>query len=406
MGLDNFPWYLVSQAMDRQRQNQQDMNQNIAGLGQALGGSLATIGQSIAAQKHEQTLNQLVQAMRTQGAPQQGPQMPGTENPVSGMGAPAQDNTALIRSLEMQYAPDEAIKAMMPQKAEWAVAPGMFSKGGHPLAFDKFGGTFKESPLEAMSSSKMNSNVAWANATPQQQETAKGLYEGRIRPSDISWRERSLYTSLANEYAINNKLKPFVSYSGEVKAGMAKSLSSGKLGLNALSLNTALGHAASAMDAYDEIGNTDVNLLNVPINKLRESTNNAKITALEETLTALQGEAANIFKSSGATDQEIKKWEDSFSPNLTPAQAQAAISTFADLADSRLKAMEYQQTDVMRNSPLDRTLASPHSREVFQKVREPLGAKMRNFSSVAAAEAAKLPKGTKISINGRSATVQ
>lgn len=76
------------QAADRKNQNRQDMNANIAGLGQNLGGALSSIGNMIAEEKKKKIVAQILQAMQTQGAPQQGPPLPplGTQPPIPGMG--------------------------------------------------------------------------------------------------------------------------------------------------------------------------------------------------------------------------------------------------------------------------------------------------------------------------------
>jgi hypothetical protein len=137
----SFPWEMFMQSADRQNQNRQQMNQDIAGIGQGLGQTFGNIGQMVGEQKKKAILNQIIAAMRANGLPQQGPQIPtgpaiqGPEgysppnqgpnstaipagqfpmpkNPVSGMGSPAQDNNPLIESLIMQYDPQQAIKNM------------------------------------------------------------------------------------------------------------------------------------------------------------------------------------------------------------------------------------------------------------------------------------------------------
>jgi hypothetical protein len=80
-------------------------------------GALGSIEQMIKQQKQKQLVQQLVSAMGQQGAPQQGPQLPGAgmtsgqPAPASGMGAAPQDNSAQIMALMTQINPEEAIKA-------------------------------------------------------------------------------------------------------------------------------------------------------------------------------------------------------------------------------------------------------------------------------------------------------
>jgi hypothetical protein len=185
MPLDNpIPYYL--QAVQNQNQNRNQMNQDLASLGQGLGQGFNTIRQALQEQKKKQLLAQIVQAMKTQGSPQQGPQMSstipagqpmsaGTGNvgqdvqmpPTSGMGGPSQDNTQLIQQLMMQYDPQSEIKSYMDkqdpykqaltqqalseadknrrppaEKAEWSAYPGT-TKDGKALELNKLTGEIR-----------------------------------------------------------------------------------------------------------------------------------------------------------------------------------------------------------------------------------------------------------------------
>lgn len=157
----NFPFEMFMQAQDRKNQNAKQMNQDIAGLGQGLGQAAGSIGQMVQEHKKKQVLNQLLAAMSQQGAPQQGPQMSGvgplpqgtqgpTIPPTSGMGAPGQDNTALMKSLITQYNPDYAIKAQADQ---------LFQPGLNPL---------------------QQSEAAKNNAMAHYYETGKGSVEDTV----------------------------------------------------------------------------------------------------------------------------------------------------------------------------------------------------------------------------------
>lgn len=199
----SFPWQMFLQAQEAKNRNHQQSYQDIQGIGQGLGQGLAAIGQAIQEKKKKDIVNQLLQAMRTQGAPQQGPQMPAgppiqgpagytppgagpsavpagqapmPQNPASGMGAPAQDNSDRIKQLMMAYDPQAAItaqyEAMSPyknaltqqalseaeknrrpntQKPEFQPVPGMLSNSGKPLIFDKFTGKMQEGEIPAKS---------------------------------------------------------------------------------------------------------------------------------------------------------------------------------------------------------------------------------------------------------------
>lgn len=217
-----------------------------------------------------------------------------------------------------------------------------------------------------INSSNSTDQASWETATPQQQNLAKAMYEGRVQPSAIGFRDRGKITMLANEYASVNGLAPFRSYNADVNATMARFSTSGKLGQNALSLNTALGHAASAFDSYKALENTNQEWLNVPINKLKEKTNDPNVIALGINLNALQGELANVFKNSGATDQEIGHWKEYLNENLTPGQYIGALSKVDELLRSRLDAMEYQRGQAGGGS--GGPLMSPHAKEISKQL--------------------------------------
>jgi len=214
------------------------------------------------------------------------------------------------------------------------------------------------------------SRVSWETATPTQQKAAQALIRGDIRTSDLGLRDRGIITVLANEYAAMNSI-PFKSYEGDVKKGMASNLATGKLGLNALSLNTALGHANDALTAYESMGNTDVNLINKPLNWLRKNTNDPNVIALGINLNALRGELATVFKGTAGTDQEIAQWKEYLTEDLTPTQFYAAIPKVQELLNSRLDALEYQQENVMDNKIGDRKLISPKSKKIMERLKSP-----------------------------------
>jgi hypothetical protein len=216
-------------------------------------------------------------------------------------------------------------------------------------------------------------NLTWDGASPMQQSMAKALSEGRIRPSDLGLRDRATIVGLANDYATKNG-QAFQSYSGDVKAHTANYFASGRGGQNATSLNTALGHLADAVDAYDKIGNTNQNWLNVPLNKLRTATNDPDVVALNLNLNALRGELANVFKNGGGTDHEIESWQQYLNDNLTPAQYNAAAEKVNALLNSRLDALNYQQSDVMGRNGVGRSFLSPHAATINNRLNAAQGA--------------------------------
>jgi hypothetical protein len=208
--------------------------------------------------------------------------------------------------------------------------------------------------------------VSWDTASPQEQALAQARYEGRVRSSDLGFRDRGRINALANEYASRNNLSPFVAYNADTNATMGKYATSGKLGQNALSLNTALGHADSVYAAYQDVKNTNINWINQPINALKKNTNDKSVIALGVKLNAFRGEMANVFKANGATDQEVESWKQQFNDSLTPDQAIAAMGSADELLRSRLNALEYQRAQAGGGN--GQPLISPHAQEISNRL--------------------------------------
>lgn len=142
----------------------------------------------------------------------------------------------------------------------------------------------------------------------------------------------------------------------------------GKMGQGQQAINTAIGHLGDAMDAMVELGNTDVNALNRPINEIGKKTNDGSIIAAGINLTALQSELASAYKGGGATDQEIAAWKSSLNTDLTPQQWLAAATKTSQLLTSKISSFGYQQglinPDVAGKSPL-----SPSAKSSLEKIK-------------------------------------
>jgi len=208
-------------------------------------------------------------------------------------------------------------------------------------------------------------------ATPTQLLMAQGVLDGTQEIGKLPMRPDSPYNkgliqALAVALAEKNK-QSYSSYEGDVKAGMAKNLGYGKMGMNTLALNTGIGHADSAEQAYEAIKNTDINLVNKPLNWIRTNVaNDPNVKKLEVSINALAGELATIFKGSSGTDQEIGKWLDVLNTDMTLDQAYGSIAQIKDLLRSRIGAVEYQQSNVMNQPTAQRQLISPKSEKIMK----------------------------------------
>lgn len=140
-----FPWGAFMEAQNQKKQNQQQFNQNIAGMGQALGGGLEAFGKAAQEQQKkkqwQKTINELV------NDPSIRPEMKHLLPLMA-------QHPELMGQLGPTLLKDPA------QKPEYTAVPGVLSKAGKPFIFDKFKGTMVEGPMEAVPTGGMGSAMA------------------------------------------------------------------------------------------------------------------------------------------------------------------------------------------------------------------------------------------------------
>jgi hypothetical protein len=79
----------------------------------------------------------------------------------------------------------------------------------------------------------------------------------------------------------------------------------------------------------------------------------------------VESEAVNVFKGTGATDQEIKEMRANFDENASPAQQFTAASTVMGLAFGRMYALESQYENAM-HKPRDFRFLNEAARHVLR----------------------------------------
>lgn len=407
MALGN-PLDAYMQMAQMRNKNQQDMVQNISGIGEGLGQGISGITEAMQAKKKQDTLKQLLAAMRGQGAPQEGPQNatpdpaivgpagyvpPGAgpeavpagqpsqytmqPNPQSGMGAPPQDNTQLINSLMMQFDPQAGIKAYMDQQdpyrkaltaqanataekerrppkpnPEWSPVSGTLSKNGRALEISKYDGEIREAGPDGIKSTGYGSTMG---------PLRKAQYTIQDLPSN-----QPAHTAGGAAYQV------------KIGARQGKNLVA-----RPGSPQRTAAAAADLVRAITRVAPTDEGLKNANFSDnllTRWSVIKQKITADPSAVDnpKIRKEMYDIF--------------DEMDKSATPfIQNQLEDMTDAGLPMSP-ETRKRQLGETLPDIPFDPGAESAGKIPVFLSVKE--------------AEAAKLPPGTKIKINGRAATVQ
>ena len=151
------------------------------------------------------------------------------------------------------------------------------------------------------------------------------------------------------------------------RAALRKDFNSGKGAANIRSLNTAIGHLDTLRTAGQDLNNSWAPALNAVENFASSAAGKAKLARFNAAADAVTSEMANVFKGSGATDQEIKAWRNSLSPNMSPAQLDGSINQMLTLMGSRMDTLQGQYSGGM-GRPTDFRFLNEKSRKILTRL--------------------------------------
>lgn len=124
------------------------------------------------------------------------------------------------------------------------------------------------------------------------------------------------------------------------RSALKKSFMSGDDSNTIQTLNTATSHINLAYQLAQAQKNGNVQLVNQIVNQIATATGHPEANNAATAATAVSGELANIFKKSGATDQEIAGIKGTFDPTkMSPDQLQGWLTTAEGLMAGRLGAV-------------------------------------------------------------------
>jgi hypothetical protein len=179
----------------------------------------------------------------------------------------------------------------------------------------------------------------------------------------------------------------------QVRQKVKNAFTSGKEAQNITGLNTAIGHLNSLSKAADDLANGNWQSANWGANTLAKylpiSKNlvdrQGKITAVKTTFNAVKGEMASIFKRSGATDTEIKSWNETVEDptTATPSMWKSFKAETLKLMGSRVGALQAQYETGL-GKPKDFHFLNAKS----QKILEGMGVDINTIDPVTKQEAA------------------
>jgi hypothetical protein len=133
--------------------------------------------------------------------------------------------------------------------------------------------------------------------------------------------------------------------------GTAKDFASGQARKNVTSLDTVTGHLETLMDKAKALDNYSFPSVNEAKNYIGVQTGKPQVTEFNLARNAVADELAKVFRSSGMSESEIRRWQVELSASASPQQMQGSIRTAIDLLDSRRDALKQQYRSTMGRDP-------------------------------------------------------
>ncbi len=227
---------------------------------------------------------------------------------------------------------DETKRHNLAQEAETLVSQGLNNSGNLPTVNMTSSGL----PDKA-------GQAAFLAQFPQDlQTTIKQIADYKQSPTSISTRQYKGVGAVNRQQVLSWVAQYDPTYNeaqyASRQALLAK-FTSGDYSKNINALNTAIGHINDLTDNFDKLHNTNFTPYNQAINSWKKASGYGGVTSAEQNINAVANELATAFKASGATDSEIKSWQDTLNTSSSPAQAKAFIETASNLLNSRLEAL-------------------------------------------------------------------
>lgn len=134
------------------------------------------------------------------------------------------------------------------------------------------------------------------------------------------------------------------------------------------SLNTVVGHLDTLQKRARELAPSWSPAFNTVKNLVRTQQGSALVKNFTTARDAVANELTRVFRNTGGTESDIRKWSENISAAGSPEQLQGAIDQALDLMDSRLDALRSQYEKGM-GRPLDFTILNSRSQEILDRMR-------------------------------------
>lgn len=210
-----------------------------------------------------------------------------------------------------------------------------------------------------------------ASIPPQQRGIVQAMVEGRHAPPSSLAMSKPYWQNMIA--AANNVDSSFDQTTWPARVAGMKSFKSGADAGTVRSANQVLGHISDLTDKADELHNGDYPSLNYVKNTFNSQTGSDAPNNWVTQAHAVGDELSSFMKGAGhSSDTEIKQWQDSLSPNMSPTQQRGAIKTLMGIYDHALSALEDKRTGAIGSVAAEKLgpLVTSAGQNAMDKVRK------------------------------------
>lgn len=209
-------------------------------------------------------------------------------------------------------------------------------------------------------------------ANPQDAAVVQKMLSGDISPPTNVGSVRNPRAARLVAYAA--QIEPGFSFTkwGARNAAMKSFYGNGDDAKSIKSLNQTMHHIGSLVPTADAMGNGNYPLANKVGNSWASNTGSGKPLSFTVRAGAVADEMGKVFKGSNLSDTEIKKWEESLSPNMSPEQQRAAISGLMNLAHGAMDALDQKRINALGPNIVAQKgpLMGPREQEIQKRVED------------------------------------
>ena len=205
------------------------------------------------------------------------------------------------------------------------------------------------------------------------QQNAQMMVDGLASPSMMSKRSKDYnqLLPLAQQYSLQKYGQPFDAEISEARYQARKEVlqqaAGGKPADQIQSFQTFANHAQNLMNDVADLRNTNIKLLNMPYNKLRDLSGNPAVIPVKTHIAALRREYQNFLSNNMALKgEEIKEGKEIMDDTQSPAQMEAAAKSFMTTAIGRVSALNnrFLRFDV----PIGGEILTPQNRQTIRNM--------------------------------------